>query len=199
MTLDLTPCDKHEMQLCGFCRGKATSLDITSKPIKPAKKRATKKARISPAMRIAQAVALGDMCEHCLTDTGVRRRIDKETGDLHMDHVGPGCQCSRRDRYDTQMRLVPSWLQDNWSGFLKEGAVDEATAIRSADMIVSGLAFSTQRRAARRAGIVRDETTDGSTPRISEQQEERNALLAEFNVDPKWHAARTMEADALPV
>lgn len=199
MTLDLTPCDKHEMQLCGFCRGTATSLDTTSKPIKPAKRRKTRRAPISPAMRIAEAVARGDMCEQCLTDTGVRRRIDRDTGELHMDHVGPGCQCSRRDRYDTQMRLVPSWLQDNFEGFLKPGSTDEARAIRSAEMIITGLAFSTQTRAGRRAGIVRDETTDGTTPRVSEQQEERNALLAEFNVDPKWHAARRQEADALPV
>lgn len=197
--MNLEPCEKHETMLCAFCSGKATSLDITSKPIKPAKRRKTRRAPISPAMAIAEAVARGDMCEHCLTDTGVRRRIDQVTGELRIDHTGPGCQCSRRERYDTQMRLVPSWLQDNFEGFLNPGSTDEARAIRSAEMVITGLAFSTQTRAGRRAGIVRDETTDGSMPRISEQQAERLRLLEEFAVDPRWHAPRTQEADALPV
>lgn len=186
----------HEIEIgCTYCSGKETT-QVTPKRIKVAK-RAKKHAKASPAMVIARKVAKGELCEKCLTPTGIK--LVERDGELNIDHVGLGCQCSRRTDYQAQMLLSTDWLQDHVADFVRTGATDAARALRSADMIVSGLAFSTQVRASRRAGLVRDENSDGTTPGCSEQQNERLQMLDDFGVEPKWHAARNQEADKLPV
>lgn len=180
---------------CTFCSGKDT-MAIEPKAIKVAKKRKPK-APVSREMVRARLIAKGEMCEHCLSSTGIKL-VKRPSGELGIDHVGRGCDCSRQGEYHVRIPLTVQWLKDNRDAFKKAGAADEARAIRSADMIVTGLAFATQTRASRRAGIVRDAVFNGGAD-CSEQDEERIALLKAFNVDPKWHAARNQEADKLPV
>lgn len=182
---------------CTYCSGKETTLETPKVPKR--EKRRPKRAPVSPEMVLAGKVARGEICEKCLTSTGVKYRHGRDGID-HIDHIGLGCQCSRRANYDAQLELTTSWLQDNTDGFIKPGATDEVRAIRDAEKVATGLAFSVQARMARRTGIVRDAVADdGTTPSCSEQQEERNTLLLGFGVDPKWHPARTQEADPIPV
>lgn len=186
----------HELESgCTYCGGKDTTA-IEPKAIKVAKKRKPK-APVSPEMVRARLIAKGEMCEHCLSSTGIKL-VKRPSGELGINHVGRGCDCSRQGEYHVRIPLTVKWLKDNRDAFKKPGAEDEARAIRSADMIVTGLAFSTQTRASRRAGIVRDAAFNGGAY-CSEQDDERIALLKAFNVDPKWHAARNQEADKLPV
>lgn len=169
---------------CTYCSGKETTR-VIPKPIKVQGRR--KRARIDPDLVLAQRVALGEVCEHCRTETGPI-----------------GCDCTRKEFYSEQLGpggIVREWLHDNAGAFMPAGSTDSARAIRTGEKIITGLAFSTMARASRRAGIPRDDVLDqdGRLPAISELTAQRLDLLAEFGVDPKWHAVRTQEADPLPV
>ncbi len=174
-------CDKHEMSGCTFCSGKFTHFTPV-KPITAAKKkgRKVKKAPVDREMVIADRVARGEICEFCLTE------------------IAPiGCVCSRRRFYEDHASgagLVANWLEEHHEAFMPAGTEDAARALRAADMIVSGLAFSTQTRAARRAGLSRD----NGRVAPSEVQADRLEILERFGIEPRWRQLRRQEADHLP-
>lgn len=204
---------KHLLESgCTYCSHKETTF-VPAKAIKVAKART--RARIDRDMVIAELVAKGELCEHCLTPTGIKRRVDR-AGIEHIDHNGIGCHCSRRAFFadqvgntgngaigsDSNAGITQLWLQDNVDAFIPQECDDTARAIRSAEKVVTGLAFSTLTRASRRAGIVRDAgVRDGEyDPRdTSEAADFRDDVLVRFGVDPTWHAPRTQEADYSPV
>lgn len=189
----MEPCIHELLSGCTYCSGKETTREVP-KRIKVAKRR--NKAPVSPEMELARKVAKGEVCGMCLTSTGVKYRRGRDGVD-HIDHIGLGCHCSRRGEYADNMAQNTEWLKANVDGFVKENAEDGVRAIRDAEKVITGLAFSVQARMGRRAAIVRD--ADDIALSCSEQQAERLQMLDDFGVDPKWHPARTQEADLLPV
>jgi len=164
-------CDKHEIIGCVICSGQYTTRAGPPKP--PAKPKV--KAPKAPDLILAEKVASGIICADCLTETKV------------------GCACSRRALYDEEVPDSEEWLKANEEEFIV-GNRDAARAITGARRAITGMAFSTQTRAARRAGLLVDDLL-----KIDEVGEERRRILRDFEVDPTWHAARRQEADFAPI
>lgn len=182
----------HEMPSgqCSFCSGRETMF-VPAQPIKVERRKV--RARKAPDMVIAERVARGELCELCLGET-----------------APIGCNCSRAQHFAEQYGrvgagtqgseanagLVQLWLKANVDSFMPANTTDAARAIRSAEKVVTGLAFSTLNRAGRRAGVVRDAEAETG---MSELGNLRVDAVKRFDVQPEWHPARTQEADYSPV
>jgi len=158
-------CAKHELTGCTICSGKFTTRPKAKKPPGKLKQKAAKSADLI----LAEQVAAGIICGYCSTK------------------IALGCACSRRELYAEDVPDAQSWLLANEEHFIV-GNRDAARCIEGARKAITGMAFSTQTRAGRRAGLME-----------SEGQTDRLAILKRFDVDPTWHAPRTQEADYSPI